>query len=280
MKKVRNLLVLCFVMMVACMLHSEDAKAEKVGKYEMSDTSSCSNYDVTGDGIPDTVNFEKLDRLDGDDSYQAFKVIINGNPVLYVYNQRFYSLIPVFIQTEGHQYFYISLTGDNDDGTKTLYEYVDGQLKERADLDKYVGKLFYHSSATVSSVKGNSITLKVVGQSNMLSNTKMSFTYKVGPTGTLSLAKKVIKVSYTKLRLNGRGKSYRSNYLVAKKKIQAYRSATGTKKAFRIKKGTKLKITKVSVQGKTPRYYCITKSGKKGWVKSKLDLFKDLPYAG
>lgn len=279
MKKVRNLLVLCFVVMAACMLHSEEAKAEKVGQYQMSDTSSCSNYDVTGDGVPDTVNFEKLDKLDGD-TYQAFKVIINGQCVLYGYNEYFYNLEPVFIQTEGHQYFYIVLTRDNDDGTKRLYEYVDGQLKERADLDKYVGKLYYHSSATVSSVKANSITLKVVGQSNMLSNTNMSFTYKVGPTGKLSLAKKVIKVSYTKLRFNGRGKSYRSNYLVAKKKIQAYRSATGTKKAFRIKKGTKLKITKVSVQGKTPRYYCITKSGKKGWVKSKLNLFKDLPYAG
>lgn len=279
MKKVRNLLVLCFVMMAACMLHSEDAKAEKVGQYEMSDTSSCSNYDVTGDGVPDTVNFEKLDKLDGD-TYQAFKVIINGQCVLYVYNENFYRLIPVFIQTEGHQYFYISLTGDNDDGTKTLYEYVDGQLKERADLDKYVSKLFFHSSATISSVKANSITLKVAGQTDMLSRTNMSFTYKVGPTGTLSLAKKVIKVSYTKIRFDSKEKPYRSSYLVADKKIQVYRSATGTKKAFRIKKGTKLKITKVSVQGKTPRYYCITKSGKKGWVNSKMNLFKGLPYAG
>ena len=278
MKKVRNLLVLCFVMMAACMLHSEDAKAEKVGKYEMSDTSSCSNYDVTGDGMPDTVNFEKLDKLDGD-AYQAFKVVINGDCVLYGYNECFFNLEPVFIQTEGHQYFYIALIGFNDVGTKRLYEYVDGQLKLRADLDKYMGKLYYNSSATVSSVKANSITLKVAGQTNMLASTNMSITYKVGATGKLSLSSKVAKVSYSKLRFNGK-RTYRSDYLVAKKKIQAYRSATGTKKAFRIKKGTKLKITKVSVQGKTPRYYCVTKSGKKGWVKSKNNLFKDLAYAG
>lgn len=279
MKKMKKLLFLCFAMMAACMLKNTEAQAEKVGKYEMSDTSSCSNYDVTGDGVPDTVNFEKLDA-DENDMYQAFKVIVNGNTVLYEYNQRFYDIIPVFMQTKDHGYFFISLTSENDDGTKKIYKYEDGCLKEVADLDDYVMKLYYHSSATVSSVKSNTITLKVVGQTNMLAYTDMSFVYKVGKNGKLSLKNKVVKLSYTNFRYSEKKGGYKSKYLVAKKKIQVYRNATGAQKAFSIKKGTKLKITKVCVKGKKPRYYCVTKSGKKGWVKSKFGLFKDTPYAG
>lgn len=277
MKKVRKLLFLCLAVMAACMLQRKDARAVEVGKYEMSDTRSYSNYDVTGDGVPDTINFEKLD-YDGY-SYKAFKVIINGKTALYGYNEYFYTLKPVFVQTEGHQYILISLVGDNDDGTKKIYEYVDGQLKECADLDEYVSKIYFHSSVTISSVSTSSITFKVTGQTYMLARTNMTLVYKVGETGELTLADRVLKVSYSKSRCNAKG-GYRSNYLVAAKKIQAYSSATGSKKAFRMKKGTKLKITKVSIQGKTPRYYCVTKSGKKGWVNSKMGLFKDMPYAG
>lgn len=281
MKKVRKLLFMCLVMMAACMLQNKEAKATDVGKYEMSDTSSCSLYDVTGDGVPDTVNFEKLDKIDDNSMYQAFKVIINGNTVLYGYNEHFYSIEPTFIQTKDYGYFLISLISDNDDGTMQIYKYEDNQLKEVADLSNYTNKMFYHSSAVVSSVKSNSITLKVTGQTNMLSRTDIPFTYKVGKSGKLSLKSKVAKVSYTNYRYSeAKGNGYKSKYLVAAKKIKVYKKATGTKKAFIIKKGTKLKITKVSVQAKTPRFYCVTKSGKKGWIKSKYNLFKDMPYAG
>jgi len=278
MRKVRNLMFSCVAMMAACMIQSKDVQAAEVGKYEMSDTQSYSNYDVTGDGVPDTVNFQKLDS-DGNGAYQSYKVIINGNTVLYGNNEYFYDIQPVFIQTERNQYFYIALLGDDGDGTKKIYKYEDEQLKECVDLNKNLNKLYYHSSATVSSVGADSITFKITGQSYMLARTNMSFIYKVGAAGELSLADEVTKVTYTKDRYNTK-RSYKSKYLVAAKKLQAYRSATGNQKAFRIKKGTKLKITKVSVQGETPRYYCITKSGKKGWVKSKMGLFKDMPYAG
>ena len=100
-------------------------------------------------------------------------------------------------------------------------------------------------------------------------------------TGALSLANTSASVRYINKRMNGNtGKLYSSKYLVALKKLQAYRGATGTKKAFIVKKGTKLKITKVSISGKTARYYCITSSGKKGWLVSKQNVFKDLMYAG
>ena len=265
--------------MVACMLQNNDAKAAEVGKYELSDTGVNKDYDVTGDGVKDKVEFKKLNK-DNNDKYTGFKVIINGTTAFTDKEECYYSLNPVFIQTQDHGYFLISSKSDNDYGTSKVYECVDGTLEERMNLDDMAGKVYYQYDVTVSSVKEESFVMKFDGQTNMLARTKMSFGFNVDDTGNLSLANKVAKVAYSNIRFNAEGESYKSKYLVAAKKLQAYRGSTGTEKAFTIKKGTKLKITKVSVSGKTPRYYCVTSSGKKGWLVSKQNVFKDLGYAG
>ena len=280
MKKVRNLVIACMAMMAACMFQNNDAKAAEVGQYELSDTSVNTDYDVTGDGVKDTVKLEKLNH--NGSYYCAFDVIINGDVVLNVKSVDYLRLEPVFIQTKNHKYILISTYHSNDYLTfSRIYEYVDGKLKQRMNLDNVAGKIFYQYSPNVYAVKDSSIQIRFAGQSNMLAKTSTVFKYKVGSTGTLSLANTGSSVWYSDKRMNeNTGKSYSSKYLVAAKKLQAYRSSTGTKKAFTIKEGTKLKITKVSISGKTPRYYCITSSGKKGWLISKQNVFKDLMYAG
>ncbi|MBQ3600199.1 MAG: hypothetical protein II992_03220 [Lachnospiraceae bacterium] len=279
MKKLRNIIILSFVIMTACMLQSKDVKAEEVGAYTMSDEESNSDYDVTGDGVADTVQFEKI--TEQDEHYRGYKVIINGETVLDNSEDTwwYYSLEPVYIQTEDHGYFFISTFHDNDDGERLIYEYVDGKLEKRMDLLTIVANMFYHDSIRVSSVKENAINLKVTGQSDMLAHANINISLKVKSDGNLSLKNKVVKVTYSNKRM-GTEEVYTSKYLVAAKKIQVYKGKTGTKKAFSIKKGTKLKIKKVSLRGKNIRFYCVTKSGKKGWIKSKYNLFKDLMYAG
>lgn len=278
-KKVRNILFVSFILMVACMIQSQEAHAENVGKYKLSDTNN--KYDVTGDGVPDKVEFKKLDQESDDlQFYREFKVIINGKTVLHNHSY-FFDHKSFFIQTKGHRYFFISLLGEDCSEPGIIYEYVNGKLKKRVDLEKIAKKVFYIYSVDFTSIKEHSIKVKLEGQANMLAHAKTTFDFNVGAKGKLSLAKKVTKISYSKERFrSGKTKYYKSNYLVAAKKIQVYRSATGTKKAFYIKKGTKLKITKVSVKGKTARFYCVTRSGKKGWVKPKFNTFRDLVYAG
>ena len=280
MKKLRNLVIACMAIMVACMLQNNDAKAAEVGKYELSDTSVNKDYDVTGDGVEDTVRLKKLNH--NGSYYCALDVIINGDVVLNVESVEYVRLESVFIQTEEHGYILISTYHDNDYLTfSRLYEYVNGKLKERMDLDNVAGKIFYQYSPNVYAVKDASMQIRFAGQSNMLAKTSTVFEYNVGSTGTLSLDNAISSVWYSSERMSeSTGKNYSSKYLVAAKKLRAYRSSTGWKKAFTIKKGTKLKITKVSVSGKTPRYYCITSSGKKGWLISKQNVFKDLMYAG
>lgn len=278
MKKVRSMLFMCLVFMAACMLQSQDVHAEEVGKYELPDTRTNVEYDVTGDGKPDTVKIEKTNY--DDYGYEGFKIVINGETVLNETKVYYYSLGSVFVQTKGHSYFFISLYGDNDDGPEMIYEYVDKRLVKRANLGEDIGNLFYHYNGVILSVEPNAINLKVAGQTDMLSGTEMSFTYKVGLNGELSFDKEIVNVSYTKQRYSYKtNKDTKSKYLIAAKKIPVYRNTTGSEKSFTIEKGTKLKITKVYMKGKG-RYYCITKSGKKGWIKNKYGWFRYLPYAG
>ena len=280
MKKIRNLIIACMAVIAACMIQNNDVKAAEAGKYELSDTSVNTDYDVTGDGVEDKVKLKKLNH--NGSYYCALDVIINGDVVLNVESVEYVRLESVFIQTKKHNYILISTYHDNDYLTLSrVYEYVNGKLKERMNLDHAAGKIFYQYSPNVYAVKDASIQIRFEGQSDMLAKTSTVFEYNVGATGTLSLENTVSRVWYSNKRMSeNTGKRYTSKYLTAGKNLQAYRSSTGTKKAFTIKKGTKLKITKVSISGKTPRYYCITSSGKKGWLVSKQNVFKDLMYAG
>lgn len=280
MKKVRNFVIACMAVMAACMLQNSDAKAAEVGKYELSGTGVNKDYDVTGDGVKDTVRFKNSDYKDS--YYCTLEVIINGDVALKVKDIDYYGVNPVFIQTKNHRYLLISAYCDNDYLTLSrIYEYVDGKLIQRMNLNTVAGKIFYQYNPNVYDVKDKSFRIKFSGQSHMLANTDTAFKFNVKSTGALSLANTSSSVRYMNKRINGNtGKLYSSKYLVAVKKLQAYRSSKGTKKAFTVKKGTKLKITKVSISGKTARYYCITSSGKKGWLVSKQNVFKDLMYAG
>ena len=80
MKKVRNIMIGCLILMAACMIKSQNVHAEDVGKYELSDTSPNTKYDVTGDGKPDTLEIKKFKKNDYD--YCGFKILINGKMLL------------------------------------------------------------------------------------------------------------------------------------------------------------------------------------------------------
>lgn len=253
-------------------------QSEEIGLYKLSDTSPNTKYDVTGDGKPDKIEIKKMNYSSY--TYTAFKVVINGKTALEVNNAYYGATKTILINTKDRNYFFISLYGDNSDGPEIFYEYVNDKLVKRADLENAIGKLFYHYTGKIVSVKPDTIEIKVTGQTDMLAGTNLSFTYKVEPNGNLSLDKKIVNVSYNHSHYKGKDwKIVKSKYLIAAKKIPVYRNTTGSKKTFVIQKGTKLQITKVSLKGKG-RYYCITKDKKKGWIKNKYNSFYRLAYAG
>lgn len=281
LKKIRNLLFLCFVLVTAGILfQAQDAQAAKIGSYKLSDSKPTKKYDVTGDGKADKIEIKKLNKSkDGAlYSYLGYKILVNGKTIFNStsgYNRLDISLI----KTKKYSYFKIDEWNCGDIGAiEKIYEYSGKRLKESISLrnieKKYEGWIFHYK---ISSVKAHSIKIKIEGQTGMLGETKSSFELKVGKGGKLSLAKKVVGVS-CKIWLDDH--LVTPKYLITTKKIQVYKNEGTTKKAFSIKKGSKVKITKVSIRKKKPTYYCITKSGKKGWIKTGFKLFENLAYAG
>lgn len=274
-------MTLALVMATATIPAQNVKAAVEVGNYELTDASVTGNYDVTGDGVADMIAFEKLNE-DVNGVFNGFKVIINNNEVLKEENVDYWDLRPELIQTKDHVYLFITTCHDNDYLTLSkIYEYADGKLEQRLDLDSVAGKIFYQYNPTIYDVKDDYIEIKFDGQSYMLARANLRFGFRAGVDGKLSVTNKTTTVSYPKKRMNmNTGKIYTSKYLVTTKKLQAYKSSSGTKKAFTIKKGTKLTISRVSVSGKKARFYCKTNAGKKGWLDSKQNVFKDLMYAG
>lgn len=216
-------------------------------------------------------------------SYLGYKILVNGKTI-FNSTSEYIRLDISLIKTKKYSYFKIDEWSCGEiSAIEKIYEYSGKRLKESISLrnieKKYEGWIFHYK---ISSVKAHSIKIKIEGQTRMLGETRSSFELKVGKGGKLSLAKKVVGVSCKILSNSNASDNHwiTPKYLTTNKKIQVYKNEGTTKKAFSIKKGSKVKITKVSISKKKPTYYCVTKSGKKGWIKSESCLFENMAYAG
>lgn len=283
LKKVGNLLFICLVLVTAGILfQNQDAQAAtKIGSYKVSDSKPTKKYDVTGDGKADKIEIKKLNKTKSGvfNYYHGYKILVNGKTVLNNTTADYFCLDVFFIKTKKYNYFKITEWYEDKVSATTdiIYKYSGKRLKKCVDLrnmeKKYEGWVFKYN---ISSVKSDSIKIKTDGQTGMLGSTNSSFELKVGKNGKLTLAKKVTGIS---CKIWSNDHYITPKYLTTTKKIQVYKNEGTTKKAFSIKKGSKVKITKVSIRKKKPTYYCVTKSGKKGWIKSGFQLFENLAYA-
>lgn len=281
LKKVGNLLFVCLVLIIAGILfQGQDAQAEtNIGSYKLSDSKPTKKYDVTGDGKADKIEIKKYIKPLDDYKYQGYKIWIDGKMVLKNTKTEYSKMNVFFVKTKKYNYFMVY--NQDLDGVRyvNFYRYSGKQLKKCISLHNIVDiNMGLFTDYKISSVKANSIKIKISGQTNMLGWTKASLVLKVGKGGKLSFAKKILGVSCYKINLNNR--QITPKYLTTTKKIQVYKNERTTKKAFSIKKGSKVRITKMSIKRKKITYYCVTKSGRKGWMKSDIYLFKGLIYAG
>lgn len=281
-KLLKGFVMMCFSIILLSTLHTKQIKAANIGIYTIEQNKEYKNYDITGDGKKDTILIQGTCTSGNEDEpYNVLKVIINGKTALTRKNVYFYHANTQLILAENHIYFFISLPLDNDDGPEDIYEFADGKLKKRADVNHLISKATFHNSSTVTKVTKNKITIKAISQSDALASTQFSITYKIDKQGKLTLSPKTYKVKYSNKRYDSNtDKVYTAKYLVARKNIQIYKKANTNKKAFLLKKGQRIKVYKIYLGGKKAMYYCKTKSGKTGWFVSKFNLFKDLMYAG
>lgn len=234
------------------------------------------SYDITGDGKADTIECSWIGKVkpskESSYTYNAGLVLrVNGAQALTIGKDKFksqsdgYQLSLITLQN-GRKYLYVSGEYVNLlDYVDNVYEYRNGSLKVAFNLFKLMdskAKKAYASyglrSPRVSGVSGNTIQLTCTMTQCMIgvAHFKTGLKYKGG--------KLVVSPKTAKLDMVYSTTSVHS--LKALKSIQVYKKKTGSKKAFKIKKGQKVVPKKLFLKNRSARI--LVKVGKRtGWIK-------------
>lgn len=243
-------------------------------------------YDITGDGVKDTL----LVKEEGNPDYDAkdvVEVFVNDKSVLRLKAYSFYTTdITLICLENGKVFLHLNPTGDNDDGPSIIYQYRDDHLTEVANFGNLTKKMGYHNLAYIKSVKKNKIVVKNMTQSYAVAGISFECTYEYKNNG-LKLTSKTYK-TYDYCNYGyATERGSKSGYITANRGFKVYTSLSAKKVSFRIKKGDRVKLSKVYINGNKVLYKIKTKSGKSGWFispKKCLDdnkkYFVQMAYAG
>lgn len=223
-------------------------------------TATVSDYDVTNDGKKDKVKIV----LSGTnrDWYESLAIYVNGKKALSSKLGAFDCKIQLITLKNNKKFLYVESVENNQDGLYGVYRYTGGKFKSCFTDD--IVKGIVHCSISSLKVSGNSVkaTYTVVSYGTGVS--KLSYTYKY-KKGTLKRASSTAD-SYSAIS-SSKGK-YTKGYFTCAKKINAKASASTKAKTKTLKKGTKVKITKMVIKNKTMWLKVKTKSGTSCWIKS------------
>ena len=263
---------------------SRAAYNDYAGTIDLYVNNTYANYDITGDGKADKIRLKTLGTITTPgwpSGEEGLAVYVNGKKALTLSKKAFSTandgyVLQLATLKNGKVFFYVRSKWHNQlDTTNRLYRYKGGKLVLAKDLIKIadsrdglknggtVARSYGLRGPNGIAVSGNKIVAK-----GMLANSLVvsgSFDIKLAYSkGTLVLSPRI-----TKLELGFYGETAKP--LVAKRSITVYKSATGSKKAFAIKKGQKVTVKKISLRNKDPRVQ--VKVGKKtGWIKLVRDV--------
>ena len=238
--------------------NAPDALAETTGICPLTEGKAY-KYDLDGDGKKESVQI-KSGKKDDDRYYEAYIYIDGKRAVTAKEPYGFYSVdAQILIMDEKNVFIYLTPYGDNDDGSKVIYQYKDGKLKKSIDLES-LGRY-----ANVEEVSKNKITMRIRRTWSAIG----CFSYKcslVCKNGKLEPETKTYALySYSPTQKTSKP------YLTAKNNMQLYESHNTDKKTYVLKKGQKVKITKYYFNGSIHMFQIKTKSGKKGWILAPND---------
>ena len=250
--------------------------------------SSYSNYDITGDGKADTIKVKTLGTMapgtySGQPThYDGLAIYVNGREALKLTKKAFNTshdgyALQLATLNNGKVFLYVRSKWYNQlDTTNRLYRYKSGKLVLAKDLIKIAdSRDGLKSDGTIArsyglrgpngiTVSGNRIVAKGMLANSLVGSGAfdINLLYKKGKLILSPRTSSLDISSYTHPS---------TQTLTAKRSIAAYKSTTGSKKAFTIKKGQKVTIKKISIRNKNPRVQ--VKVGKKtGWIKLIRDV--------
>lgn len=282
MKHYQKSLWIIFLLCITCVVGpKQKAYAAANGyvdmsSYKLDEVKTCSQYDVTGDGIADVV--QAVIGYDEQAQKYSFKVTVNDVSVFEETsdeNEDAWWNIGLFSMQDGKVFFDISRRTYNDYIQKHgLYEYVNGtlnwfynMLRDTRYCDRY--------DVTINKVTGNRIYTNVSAQYYTTGwiSYKLNLSYKNGAIKPASNSSSII---YSK---------YRKNKWTANRKIEVYKKAGKKKVSYTLKKGDKIKINKIVFQGNKVYFQIKNKKGKTGYIPAAKKYprkwyFEDAQYAG
>jgi hypothetical protein len=165
--------------------------------------------------------------------------------------------------SNGKKYLYLHLAGDDDYGPYSLYIYENGMFTEAVNLIENQPS-GYLPTVEVKKVSGNKIVFKNTYCTDVLGGIRYESTYQY-KSGELKLTSKTYKLQGYGWGESGIATTTQMFSLTRTVKLYGTKTLKGN--TISLKKGTKVKVTKIYISSKTVSYYLKAENGKSGWLK-------------
>lgn len=234
-------------------------------------------YDVTEDGVTDQVKVKIVDNKDKDDS--ATITIFVNEQVAFEQKREAgpYWNVNLIRLENGKVFFDIYSTILSDDACiHQLYSCEDGKLKSVYDFQKYYARYGDYYLVNVEEVSGNAIKASVMAQFFTTGSIRFDMTLRY-EDGKFRTTSDTFALKYEK--------GYRKNKWTANRKIKVYRTAGSKRRAYTLKKGNVIKLSKVVYKDHKVYFKIRNSKGKNGYIAaakkySYTHYFKEAQYAG
>ncbi|MEY8460023.1 hypothetical protein AALA69_02685 [Eggerthellaceae bacterium 24-137] len=259
------------------------------------------SFDITGDGKPDVVKVTVEDESSPVSDYRvtvyvnnqrALKIPKDGATVLDAWSWGYEENISCDKGKENFPCYIVKLKNGKlfFSMQNNLYVYKGGKLKNVVNYKQMLGggeRYGDMKTGYVEKISGNNIYVRA--EMNSLSLFFMQVQFKCAyKKGTFKPVSTTGELWVRMLRKNGSTPFVKAPTLKTRKAVTVYKNAKCTSKKFTVKKGKKIKLTKVYIKG-TAMSVKVKSGGKTGWIKmaktgKSKDLnngwppFKNLPY--
>ncbi len=269
MRKLKYLI--CLFLFVLCFgpsLHSSAKTVTNPTTVNLSVGKKYTAYDVTGDRKADTFQLKYIEGgvSDGESCHRGVKVYVGGKKVASIKGKEGYFTLYAKLYTLKNGKVFLYLYGEAFNmycDFAGLYQYKSGTFKKVADLYGLLSKYGISYGGTVYKVSGNSLTVRfnLDSYSTGFSCIEYVYTWKSGKLTQASYG--TYKYAYT-ITSSGTKNTTR---LRVNKRLTAYKSAGSSKKAFTLKKGNYVTISRCQIV-KGNMYIRVKYNSKYGWVKA------------
>lgn len=229
-------------------------------------------YDVTEDGVEDQVQVKIVNNKDRDDS-ATIKIFVNEQ---IAFEQKRpagpYWNVSLIRLENGKVFFDIySVILSDDDCMHQLYTCQDGKLKSVYDFQKYYNRYADYYLVNVVSVSGNTIKTSVMAQ--FFTTGRITFAM------TLRYEDGEFRTTSDSFALKGDRK------WTVNRKIKVYRTSGSKRRAYTLRKGNVVKLSKVVYKDHKVYFKVRNSRGKNGYIAaarkySYTHYFKEAQYAG